>query len=263
MIDLPAGSPEVASRAAISSTDPSESAGIPLAREVLGRAPVRRRPPLLLSVLVLSLATAAPAGGVASAAGRRAAVQRNQNPAPQRGPASRGAGRARPQKPRMNRQEANHFLRSGAGKAKLKQYKREALDAPRTVTNHRAFELSQKTGTLREVRGIHRARARAIKVFTAITSVVSGFMGGVIGGAVGMFTGGMPSGPEMIEAGAHPAMHFISQGHFLVGAAVGVGMTVAAGWAAARGQGKAAKRIDRQAESEAEQRLLSELGVRD
>ena len=226
---------------------------------------MRRRPPLLLSVLVLSLAMAVPAGGVASAAGgRRAAVQRGQSQdlAPQRGPASRG-GRARPQKPRMNRQEANHFLRSGAGKAKLKQYKREALDAPRTVTNHRAYELSQKTGTLREVRGIHRARARAIKVFTAITSVVSGFMGGVIGGAVGMFTGGMPSGPEMIQAGAHPAMHFLSQGHFLVGAAVGVGMTVAAGWAAARGQSKAARRIDRQAESEAEQRLLSELGVGD
>jgi hypothetical protein len=223
---------------------------------------VRRQATLLLPVLVLSLGTFAAAPGIAEAAGgRRAQVQRSQTPAP-RGNAGR-TNRARPGKPKMTRQEANQFMRSGAGKATLRQYKQQALDAPRTVTNHRAYELSNKQGTLREVRGIHRARARAVKVATAVTSVVSGLLGATIGGAIGMFTGVMPSGPQMVDAGVHPAMHFISQGHFAMGAVVAAGVTLAGGWAVARNFGRQARKVDRQAQTEAENRLLSELGVRD
>jgi hypothetical protein len=163
----------------------------------------------------------------------------------------------RPQRRVVSHQELNTFLRSPAGKAKLKVYKQQAFDAPRTIVN--------KTGekpfvSLRHQHQAYKSSGRLIKIAAYATSVVTGTMGAFFGGFVGMMSGGMPTGPEMLQhPGVHPAMHFLSQGHVVIGAIIGAGAAIATGTVIAMNFKRAAKRIDRQAEDEAVTRILAEL----
>lgn len=180
---------------------------------------------------------------------------------------SKGAGRQRvrtrtqaaprPQ-PTMTRAGANRFLRSRDGKAKIRQYKEEALHAPRQVADFRA---EKGFGSLGEQRDFYRHRGRVFKIFAYASSTVTGLMGGMFGGMVGMFTGGMPSGPQMMQQGAHPAMHFVSQGHVVIGALIGAGAAIAIGTAASFRYKRMAREVEGQAQAEAELRLWSELGA--
>ena len=160
--------------------------------------------------------------------------------------------------PTMTRADANHFLRSAAGKAKIRQYKEEALQAPREVADYRA---EKGFGSLAEQRDFYRSRGRILRIFSYASSAVTGLMGGMLGGMVGMWTGGMPSGPDMMQQGAHPAMHFLAQGHVVIGALVGAGAAIAAGTVASFRYKRIAREVEGQAQAEAELRLWNELGA--
>jgi hypothetical protein len=199
--------------------------------------------------LAVALSLPFPLGAAEAASGRRKPVRevRSVRPAPA----------PRPQ-PTMTRAQANQFLRSRAGKATIRQYAAEALEAPRAVSDFRA---DRGFNSLREQRDFYKSRGRILKIFSYASSVVTGVMGGMLGGVFGMFTGGLPSGPEMMEQVTHPAMHFISQGEVVVGALVGAGAAIAAGTAASFRYKRMAREVEGQAESEATLRLWNQLGA--
>ena len=203
---------------------------------------------LAVTGLAVALAVALPAGRVDAARSTRKA------PSNQR---VRTKAAPRP-KPTMTRAEANRFLRSPAGKATIRQYKEEALRAPRQISDYNA---EKGFGSLHEQRDFYRSRGRVLKIFGYASSVVTGLMGGMFGGVVGMFTGGMPSGPDMMQQVSDPAMQFVSQGHFVVGAILGAGAAIAAGTAASFRYKRMAREVEGTAQAEAELRLWNELGA--
>lgn len=209
---------------------------------------------LLVTGLAVALAVSMPVG---SAGAARSSARRNAGAAAGRQRVRTGRQAARPQ-PTMTRADANRFLRSPAGKAKVRQYKDEALHQPRQIADYRA---EKGFGSLREQRDFYRSRGRILKIFSYASSAVTGLMGGMLGGMVGMWTGGMPSGPDMMQQGVHPAMHFLSQGHVVIGALVGAGAAIAAGTVASFRYKKMAREVEGQAEAEAELRLWNELGA--
>lgn len=160
--------------------------------------------------------------------------------------------------PTMTREQANRFLRSPAGKARIRQYRDEALHQPRQVADYRA---DKGFGSLHEQREFYRSRGRILRIFSYASSAVTGLMGGVMGGMVGIWTGNMPGGWEAVQQGTHPAMSFISQGHFIIGALVGAGAAIAAGTATSFRYRRLAREVEGQAQAEAELRLWSELGA--
>jgi hypothetical protein len=163
----------------------------------------------------------------------------------------------RPQRRQVSHHELNTFLRSPAGKAKLKVYKQQAFDAPRAIAHPKG---ERPFASLRQQHQFYKSSGRLIKIASYATSVVTGTMGAFFGGFIGMMTGGMPTGPEMLQnPSVHPAMHFLSQGHVVIGALIGAGAAIATGTAVAMGFKRAARRIDRQAEDEAVTRILGEL----
>lgn len=184
-------------------------------------------------------------------AARRSPQQRRvQRPA-------KKASAPRPQRRQVSHQELNTFLRTPAGKAKLKVYKQQAFDAPRMIAHPKG---EKPFVSLRQKHQFYKSSGRLIKIASYATSVVTGTMGAFFGGFVGMMTGGMPTGPEMLQnPGVHPAMHFLSQGHVVIGAIIGAGAAIATGTAIAMGFKRAARRVDRQAEDEAVARILGEL----
>jgi hypothetical protein len=205
---------------------------------------------LVVTGLAVALTLSLPLGAA------DAARDKGRSPARQRA-RTRTAAAPRLQ-PTMTRAEANRFLRSPAGKTKIRQYKDEALHAPRYVGDYHA---EKGFGSLREQRDFYKSRGRILKIFSYASSAVTGLMGGMLGGVVGMWTGGMPSGPEMMQQGVHPAMHFISQGHVVIGALIGAGAAIAAGTAVSFRYKRMAREVEGQAEAEAELRLWNELGA--
>lgn len=199
--------------------------------------------------LAVALSLPLPLGAADAASSRRRPVRQVGSKRPAVAP--------RPQ-PTMTRAQANQFLRSRAGKETIRQYTAEALEAPRPVSDFRA---EKGFSSLREQRDFYRSRGRILKIFSYASSVVTGAMGGMLGGVFGMFTGGLPSGPEMMEQVTHPAMHFISQGEVVIGALVGAGAAIAAGTAASFRYRRMAREIEGQAESEATLRLWNEIGA--
>ena len=199
--------------------------------------------------LAVALSLSLPLGAADAASSRRRPVRQVRS--------TRPAAAPRPQ-PTMTRAQANQFLRSRAGKATIRQYAAEAFDAPRVVSDFRA---AKGFGSLREQRDFYKGRGRILRIFSYASSVVTGAMGGMLGGVFGMFTGGLPSGPEMMERVTHPAMYFISQGEVVVGALVGAGAAIAVGTAASFRYKRMAREIEGQAESEATLRLWNELGA--
>ena len=164
---------------------------------------------------------------------------------------------AKPARRPVSHHELNTFLRSPAGKAKLKVYKQQAFDVPRMVAHPNGEKPFMSLGAKHKA---FKRSGRLVKIFAYAGSVVTGAMGGMFGGFIGMMTGGMPTGPEMLQhPGTHPAMHFFSQGHVLVGAIIGAGGAIAVGTAVAMGFKRAAKKVDRQAHEEAVARILDEL----
>lgn len=161
------------------------------------------------------------------------------------------------QKRAVSQQELNSFLRSPAGKAKLNVYKNQAFDAPRVIAHPKG---ERPFVSLRQQHKFYKSSGRLIKIASYATSVVTGAMGAFLGGFIGMVSGGMPTGPEMLENPAvHPAMHFLSQGHVVIGALIGAGAAIATGTAVAIGFKRQAKQVDKQAENEAIARILGEL----
>jgi hypothetical protein len=65
----------------------------------------------------------------------------------------------------------------------------------------------------------------------------------------------------MVSQTSHPAMQFVSQGHFIVGAIVGAGAAIAAGTAVSFRYKRMAREVEGQAQAEAELRLYNELGA--
>lgn len=194
----------------------------------------------------------------ASSAVEQGALAARKQPAKRTGGA---VGRAKVTKPPPRRavshHELNSFLRSPAGKAKLKVYKQQAFEVPRAIANPKGEKPFVSLGQQHKA---YKSSGRLIKIAAYATSVVTGAMGAMFGGFIGMMTGGMPTGPEMLQnPGMHPAMHFLSQGHVVVGAVVGAGAAILTGTAIAMGFKRAARRVDRQAEEEAVARILSEL----
>ena len=207
---------------------------------------------LVVTGLSVALSLSLPVGAAGAArSGRRAPVSGRQRVRP-------GKPTAQRPRPTMTRADANRFLRSQVGKAKIRQYKEEALHAPRRVADYRA---EKGFGSLGEQRDFYRSRGRILKIFAYASSTVTGVMGGLFGGMVGMFTGGMPSGPEMMQQGTHPAMHFLSQGHVVIGALIGAGAAIAAGTAVSFRYKRMAREVEGQAQAEAELRLWNELGA--
>jgi len=204
---------------------------------------------LVATGLAVALSLSLPFGAADAASSRRRPVRREV-------PGKRQAA-PRPQ-PTMSRAQANQFLRSPTGKATIRRYAAEALEAPRAVSDFRAKE---GFGSLREQRDFYRSRGRILKIFAYASSAVTGVMGGMLGGVFGMFTGGLPSGPEMMQQATHPAMHFISQGEVVIGALIGAGTAIAAGTAASFRYRRMAREVERQAESEATLRLWNQLGA--
>ncbi len=163
----------------------------------------------------------------------------------------------KPQRRQVTHHELNSFLRSPAGKAKLSVYKQQAFDAPRTIAHPKG---ERPFVSLRQQHHFYKSSGRLIKIAAYATSVVTGTMGAFFGGFIGMMTGGMPSGPEMLQhPGTHPAMHFLSQGHVVIGAIIGAGAAIATGTVVAMGFKRSARRVDQQAENEAIARILGEL----
>ncbi len=161
-----------------------------------------------------------------------------------------------PRRP-VSHQELNSFLRSPAGKAKLTVYKQQAFDAPRMIAHPKG---ERPFVSLRQQHKFYKSSGRLIKIAAYATSVVTGTMGAFFGGFIGMMTGGMPSGPEMLQhPGVHPAMHFLSQGHVVIGAIIGAGAAIATGTVVAMGFKRSARRVEGQAENEAIARILGEL----
>lgn len=158
----------------------------------------------------------------------------------------------------MTRSDANHFLRSASGKARIRQYKEEALNRPRQVADYRS---EKGFGSLRQQRDFYKSRGRILKIFAYASSTVTGLFGGMLGGMVGVFSGGMPSGPEMMQQGVNPGLHFITQGHFVIGALIGAGAAIAAGTAASFRYKRIAREVEGQAQAEAELRLWNEIGA--
>jgi hypothetical protein len=187
-----------------------------------------------------------------------AEAARSTRKTPVRKPVQKRTQAATRPQPTMTRADANRFLRSPAGKAKIKTYKHEALHAPRQVSDYNAEKGFRSLG---EQRDFYRSRGRVLKIFSYASSVVTGFIGGMMGGMFGMFTGGMPSGPDMMNQVAHPAMHFLSQGEVVVGAVIGAGAAIAAGTAASFRYKRMAREVEGQAQAEAELRLWNELGA--
>lgn len=209
---------------------------------------------LSLAVTCVLIAASATALGNAHAAKRqqvrRTTPKRNvKRTAPPPAPAV--------QRREVSQGELNTFLRSPAGKAKLNVYKQQAFDAPRMIAHPRG---ERPFVSLRQKHKFYRSSGRLIKIFSYATAVVTGAMGGFFGGFIGMMTGGMPTGPEMLENPAtHPAVHFLTQGHVVIGALIGAGGAIAVGTAVAMGFKRGAKRVDRQATDEAIARILGEL----
>lgn len=195
----------------------------------------------------------------ASSAVERSALAARKQPTKRTG-TGRAVGRAKvtqPQRRTVSHHELNSFLRSPAGKAKLKVYKQQAFAAPRAIANRNG---ERPFASLGQQHKAYKNSGRLIKIAAYATSVVTGAMGAFFGGFIGMMTGGMPTGPEMLQnPGTHPAMHFLSQGHVVVGAVIGAGAAILTGTAIAMGFKRAARRVDRQAEEEAVARILGEL----
>ena len=163
--------------------------------------------------------------------------------------------KAPPRRP-VSQHELNSFLRSPAGKAKLKVYKNQAFDAPRAIAHPKG---ERPFASLRQQHKFYKSSGRLIKIAAYATSVATGALGAMFGGFVGMISGGMPSGPDMLGSGMHPAMHFLSQGHVVIGAIIGAGGAIAIGTAVAMRFKRDAKKVDKQAEDEAVARILGEL----
>ena len=161
------------------------------------------------------------------------------------------------QQRQVSQGELNSFLRSPAGKAKLKVYKQQAFDAPRLVAHPKG---ERPLGSLRQLHHVYKSSGRLIKIFSYASAVVTGAMGAFLGGTIGLWTGGMPTGPEMLQnPGTHPAVHFLTQGHVVIGALVGAGAAIATGTLVAAGFKRSARKVDKQAENEAVLRILGEL----
>jgi len=208
---------------------------------------VRVRTLLLAVTCVLVTASSLPGSALAARKGQQ---QRRQ-------PVKKTKAPPKPVRRPVSHHELNSFLRSPAGKAKLKVYKQQAFDAPRPIAN---LSGEKPFMSLRHQHQAYKRSGRLIKIASYATSVVTGTMGAFFGGFIGMMTGGMPSGPEMLQhPGTHPAMHFLSQGHVVIGAIIGAGAAIATGTVIAMGFKRAAKRVDRQAEDEAVARILGEL----
>lgn len=208
---------------------------------------------LSLAVTCVLIAASTTVDGTAQAAKnqqRRTAPKRNvKKTAPPPAPVA--------QRRQVSQGELNSFLRTPAGKAKMKVYKQQAFDAPRMIAHPRG---ERPFVSLRQKHKFYKSSGRLIKIFSYATAVVTGAMGGFFGGFIGMMTGGMPTGPEMLENPAtHPAVHFLTQGHVVIGALIGAGGAIAVGTAVAMGFKRGAKRVDRQAEDEAVARILGEL----
>jgi hypothetical protein len=204
---------------------------------------------LSFAVTCVLIAASMSSGGSAEAAQKR-----------QRQPATRKVKKTAvkpPPRRQVTHHELNSFLRSPAGKAKLRVYKEQAFDAPRMIAHPKG---ERPFVSLRQQHKFYKSSGRLIKIAAYATSVVTGTMGAFFGGFIGMMTGGMPSGPEMLQhPGVHPAMHFLSQGHVVIGAIIGAGAAIATGTVVAMGFKRSAKRVDRQAEEEAIARILGEL----
>jgi hypothetical protein len=194
------------------------------------------------------------AASISSGGSAEAAQKRQRQPATRK--VKKTAVKPPPRRP-VTHHELNSFLRSPAGKAKLRVYKEQAFDAPRMIAHPKG---ERPFVSLRQQHKFYKSSGRLIKIAAYATSVVTGTMGAFFGGFIGMMTGGMPSGPEMLQhPGVHPAMHFLSQGHVVIGAIIGAGAAIATGTVVAMGFKRSAKRVDRQAEEEAIARILGEL----
>jgi len=170
--------------------------------------------------------------------------------------AVRKGTRARPQRRQVSHQELNSFLRSPAGKNKLRIYKQQAFDAPRQIAN--------KTGekpfmSLRHQHDAYKKAGRLTKIATYATAVVTGTMGAFFGQFLHMAgSSAIPSA----GAYAHPSiLTFLSGPHMLIGAAIGAGAVLVAGTMVAVKFKRSARRVDRQANDEAVARILGEMEV--
>lgn len=200
---------------------------------------------ICLALTCALVVVSSPAG--TSFAAKRQAQQRRQRPVAKKTRA--------PQRRPVSHHELNSFLRSPAGKAKLKVYKQQAFDVPRAIPN--------KTGekpftSLRHQHQAYKSAGRITKIATYATSVVTGTMGAFFGQFLHMAGGGggIP-GPDAYQ---HPSvLHFLSGPHMLIGAVIGAGAVLAAGTMVSFKFKRAAKRVDRQAEDEAVTRILGEM----
>jgi len=201
---------------------------------------------ICLALTCALVAASAPADD-AFAAKRNAPQQRRQRAAKKT--------TVRPQRRQVSHHELNSFLRSPAGKNKLRVYKQQAFDVPRAIAN--------KTGekpftSLRHQHQAYKSAGRITKIATYATSVVTGTMGAFFGQFLHMAGGGggIP-GPDAYQ---HPSvLHFLSGPHMLIGAVIGAGAVLAAGTMVSIKFKRAAKRVDRQAEDEAVTRILAEM----
>ena len=120
---------------------------------------------ICLALTCALVAASAPADD-AFAAKRNAPQQRRQRAAKKT--------TVRPQRRQVSHHELNSFLRSPAGKNKLRVYKQQAFDVPRAIAN--------KTGekpftSLRHQHQAYKSAGRITKIATYATSVVTGTMG--------------------------------------------------------------------------------------
>lgn len=204
---------------------------------------------ICLALSCALVVVSSPTGSAFAAAKRNAQQRRQQRPA-------KKASAPRPQRRVVSHQELNSFLRSPAGKAKLKVYKQQAFDAPRAIANKTG---EKPFGSLRHQHQAYKTAGRLTKIATYATSVVTGTMGAFFGQFIHMAGGGGggPPGPDVFQ---HPSvMHFLSSGHMVIGAVIGAGAVIATGTMVAIGFKRAARRVDRQAEDEAVARILGEL----
>lgn len=217
----------------------------------------------LLSCLCLSLALPASSFTEVAWAGsaRQAKRVKPQTQRQNARSAARTQTRSRRGTPRMTVQEANRFMRTPKGQAKLQSLKQKALDKPAGVMHTGGFgKPTIGQGSRRDKMSVAKLRSKVIAGFSVIGSTVTGVMGGVFGGALKMMGGGM-AGTDLL-AGGHPAAGFFSSGHFVTGAIVGVGVTLVGGLTAAYGFRRQAKKIERQAEVEATADFYREMGAR-
>ncbi len=208
---------------------------------------------LSLAVTCVLIAASTTVDGSAHAAKR----PQTRRATPKRNVKRTGAPAPVVQRRQVSQGELNSFLRSPAGKAKLKVYKQQAFDVPRLVAHPKG---ERPLGSLRQLHQVYKSSGRLIKIFSYASSVVTGAMGAFLGGTIGMWTGGMPTGPEMLQnPGTHPAVHFLTQGHVVIGALIGAGAAIATGTLVAAGFKRSARKVDQQAENEAVLRILGEL----